>query len=162
MPHSSHHSPLEGRTPARRASTYRCLIFPITPPLRGSRSSQAARRRLLRWGVCGPCGSPGRWGAGGAFDAPPTGATSGLRPRLADSPSRGEWCVRAVLLAFDCVTACETNDPCARSGRAGDVGAAVQHETALPGRRVNHATQPCAPCAPGRRRGTSGPANGVR
>ncbi|MDD9817997.1 MAG: hypothetical protein OXU61_07690, partial [Gammaproteobacteria bacterium] len=55
--------------------------LPITPPLRGSRSSQAARRRLLRWGVCGPCGCPGRWGDGGAFDAPPTGATSGLRPR---------------------------------------------------------------------------------
>ena len=29
-------------------------------------------------------------GDGGAFDAPPTGATLGLRPRLADSPSRRE------------------------------------------------------------------------
>jgi len=34
--------------------------------------------------------APTSRGAAGVFAAPPTGATSGLRPRLADSPSRGE------------------------------------------------------------------------
>ncbi|MDD9817901.1 MAG: hypothetical protein OXU61_07185, partial [Gammaproteobacteria bacterium] len=37
------------------------------------------------------------------------------RPRLADSPSRGEWCVRAASLPFDWVTAC--GGPVAYGGR---------------------------------------------
>ncbi|MDD9818633.1 MAG: hypothetical protein OXU61_10965 [Gammaproteobacteria bacterium] len=94
-------------TPPWRADSCLRLILPITPPLRGSRGRQAARRRLLRWGVGGTCGSPSRGGVAGALAAPPTGATSGLRPRLADSPSRGEWCVRAAFLPFGCVTACD-------------------------------------------------------
>ncbi|MDD9817576.1 MAG: hypothetical protein OXU61_05525 [Gammaproteobacteria bacterium] len=62
----------------------------ITPPWRGSRSRQAARL-----GCCGG-GGKGRWRrpypveVEEAAAIPPTGATSGLRPRLADSPSRGE------------------------------------------------------------------------
>ena len=51
----------------------------FTPPLRGS------RRGRVSWTKADSVG-------GYATEkAPPTSAASGLRPRLADSPSRGEW-----------------------------------------------------------------------
>ena len=37
--------------PGRRAACASQTSFTITPPLRGSRRSQAARRRLMRWGA---------------------------------------------------------------------------------------------------------------
>ena len=53
-------SPIKGEETKRRAGEEKDTGSPlkITPPLRGSRRSQAARRRLRRWGAQG---HPRRW-----------------------------------------------------------------------------------------------------
>ena len=60
---------------------------PITPPLRGSRRSRAAKRRLMRWGVFG-IGTPP---AHGVQVSTETGSTPRQTPegRLASAPATG-------------------------------------------------------------------------
>jgi len=66
------------------------LIFPITPPLRGSRQDEGASPKSRRWGeqrkrLPRPAACENRKGR-----LPPTAAAGAWRLGCRDSPSRGE------------------------------------------------------------------------